>query len=116
MAVTLALGLGGCATALRRAPSASDSLDAAIQLDGVVEDYWRFQQVSRPDLAARAGNVVTVLPDPTLDRAKSDAQFARAAMAALDEIPVDALSEDSYVAWLSLRWEMEAMSGWTAFH
>ncbi len=116
LAVSLAFGLEGCATAMRRPPSPSDSLFAAIRLDGVVEDYWSFLQVGRPDLATRAGSVVTILPDPTQDRAKRDAQFARAAMAALDEIEVEALSEDAYVMWQSLRWEMEAMSGWIAFH
>ena len=116
LAVSLAVSLEGCATAIRRAPSPSDSLVAATRLDGIVEDYWRFLQVSRPDLAAKAGNVVTLLPDPTQDREKEDAQFARAALSALDEIMVDALAEDAYVTWQSLRWEMEAMSGWTAFH
>ncbi|HEY5545102.1 MAG TPA: DUF885 domain-containing protein [Gemmatimonadaceae bacterium] len=116
MAVSLAVGLEGCTAAMRRAPSLSDSLFAVSRLDGVVEDYWRFLRVSRPQITARAGAIVTRLPDPTQFRAKSDAQFARAALAALDEILVDALPEDSYVTWASLRWEMEAMAGWTAFH
>jgi len=88
---------------MRRAPSLSDSLFAVSRLDGVVEDYWRFLRVSRPQITARAGAIVTRLPDPTQFRAKSDAQFARAALAALDEILVDALPEDSYVTWASLR-------------
>jgi uncharacterized protein (DUF885 family) len=116
LAVLLATGLGGCAAAMRRAPTRSDSLVAVRRLDGVVEDYWRFLRVSRPQVTARAGAIVTRLLDPTQFREKSDAQFARAALAALDEIVVDALPEDSYVTWASLRWEMEAMAGWTAFH
>jgi uncharacterized protein (DUF885 family) len=89
---------------------------AVVRLGGVMEDHWRFLQTSRPELAARGNGIVTSLPDPALDRAKKDAQFARAALAALDEVLVDALTEDDYVTWLSLRWEMEAMAGWPAFH
>ncbi len=116
--LALVVSLAGCATTARRArvPSALDSLLAAQDLNGTAEDYWRFLQFSKPDLAARAGNVVTVLPDPTQDWAKRNAQFARAALGALDEVYVNALSQDDYVTWLSLRWEMEAMSGWAAFH
>ena len=116
LAVSLAVGLEGCTSAIRRPPSRSDSLVAVRRLDGVEEDYWRFLQVSRPEVTARVSAVVTHLPDPTQYREKSDAQFARAALAALDEILVDALPEDSYVTWQSLRWEMDAMAGWPAFH
>ena len=116
LAVSLFFGLGGCATTMRRPPSPSDSLLAAVQFDGVAEGYWRFLHESRPDLAVRASGVAAILPDPTQDRAKLDAQFARQAMAALDEINVEALKEDEYVTWQSLRWEMEALSGWAAFH
>lgn len=116
LATSLAVGLEGCTAALRRPPSRSDSLAAVRRLDVVVEDYWRFLQVSRPDVTVRASAVVTHLPNPTQFREKSDAQFARAALAALDEISVDALPEDAYVTWQSLRWEMEAMAGWPAFH
>lgn len=116
LVVGLAFGLGGCATAVRRRPSATDSLFAATHLAAAVEDYWRYQLVSRPDLAVRAGNTVTVLPDPTQYREKIDAQFARAGLAALDEVFVEALTEDAYVTWMSLRWELEALSGWAAFH
>jgi uncharacterized protein (DUF885 family) len=106
----------GCATTMRRPPSAADSTVALISLDGIVVDYSRFLLTSRPELAARASNFITALPDPTLDRTKKDAQFARAALLALDDIQVDALTHDDYVSWLSLRWEMEALAGWTAFH
>jgi uncharacterized protein (DUF885 family) len=116
LALSLAAGLDGCTAAMRRPPSRSDSLVAVSRLDGVVEDYWRFLQVSRPDIVARADAIITRLPDPTQFREKSDAQFARAALGALDEILVDALPEDSYVTWASLRWEMEALAGWAAYH
>src|SRR5699024_6496876 len=111
-----ALLLQGCATTMRRPPSRADSAFAVIALDGVLEDYSRFLLSSRPDLSARVSNFITALPDPTLDRAKKDAQFARAAMSGLDDISIEALSEDDYVTWMSLRWEMEALAGWPAFH
>ena len=106
----------GCATTMRRPPSAADSTVAVISLDGVVDDYSRFLRMSRPEVAARASNLIADLPDPTQDRQKKDAQFARAVLYALDEIQVDALSQDDYVTWLALRWESEVMDGWTAFH
>ncbi len=112
-------GLGGCAAATAggvRQPNRSDSLVANVHLDGVLDDYWRYLQLSRPELAARANLAVRTLPDPTQDRTKKDAQFARAALVSLDEVYVNALTEDDYVTWLSLRWEMEAMAGWSAFH
>jgi uncharacterized protein (DUF885 family) len=89
---------------------------AQIRLSGIVADYWQYVRTSQPELAARVGTVVTRLPDPTQDGEKKDAQFARATLAALDEVLVDALTEDAYVTWFSLRWEMEALAGWSAFH
>lgn len=89
---------------------------ASVRLEGIEEDYWRFLQDSRPDIVARASTIVTTLNDPTQDRVKKDAQFARAAFTALDEVYVDALRQDDYVTWLSLRWDMEALAGWSAFH
>lgn len=114
VAASLAV-LGGCATT-RRPPSRTDSLVAAERLQAVAQDTWRFMQGSRPDLFAKAGGVVDALPDPTQDRLSQDARFARAALSALDQILVDALTEDAYVTWQSLRWDMEAMSGWPAFY
>jgi uncharacterized protein (DUF885 family) len=101
---------------MRRVPSAQDSVMAAVRLEGIEEDYWRFLQSSRPEVVARATTLITSLPDPTQDDVKKDAQFARAALAALDEVYVDALRQDDYVTWLSLRWDMEAQAGWSAFH
>jgi len=115
-AISLVVGIQGCAATMRRPPSRVDSLRAVERLDAVVEEYWGLLQVSRPELTMKASGVVSMLPDPTQDRAKQDAQFARAALVGLDEILVDALTEDAYVTWLSMRWEMEAMAGWTAFH
>ena len=116
LAGLLAFGLQGCAASLRRAPSLADSLVASRQLGEVTDDYWQFLRVSRPDVAVRADSTVAALPDPTQDRAKGDAQFAREGLAQLDEIFVEALTEDDYVTWLSMRWEMEALGGWTAYH
>ena len=114
--LTLLVAGQGCATTMRRPPSAADSTLAVIRLDGIVDDYSRFLQSSRPDVAARASNQMTELPDPTQDHEKRDAQFARAALYSLDEINVNALTEDDYITWLALRWEMEALDGWVAFH
>jgi uncharacterized protein (DUF885 family) len=112
----MALALSGCATTMRQLPSASDSTLAVIRLQGVVDDYARFLIDIHPEVSARASNFIARLPDPTQDRDKKDAQFARAALSSLDEVKVDALTEDDYVTWLALRWEMEAKAGWTAFH
>jgi uncharacterized protein (DUF885 family) len=112
----LSVGLGGCATAMRPRLTHSDSVFASTRLTGITDDYWRFLQASKPQLAAAAAVVVPSLPDPTLDRAKKDAQFARAALAGLDAVVVDALMEDDYVSWLTMRWEMEMLSARPAFH
>ena len=101
---------------MRRAPSLADSLLASRRLDEVADVYWQYLRVSRPDLAVRADSTVAELPDPTQKRGKTDAQFAREALARLDEIWVEAVTEDDYVTWLSMRWEMEALGGWTAYH
>jgi uncharacterized protein (DUF885 family) len=93
-----------------------DSLVAVRDLRSVADDHWRHLVFSRPDFVARTNTAITSLPDPTQDRLKKDAQFARAALTALDEVDVDALAQDNYVTWLVLRWEMEAMAGWAAFH
>jgi uncharacterized protein (DUF885 family) len=106
----------GCATTRLRPPSAADSTIAVISLDGIVNNYADFLRTSRPEIAARASNFITGLPDPTLDREKQDALFARTVLYSLDDIKVEALTEDDYITWLSLRWEMEAMDGWSAFH
>jgi uncharacterized protein (DUF885 family) len=116
LAVSLALGLNGCAVALHRPPSPADSLLAQLRLERVVADHWTVLEVSRPELAARADVTVTHLPDPTLEQAKWDAQVSRAGLGALDEIFIDALSQDSYITWLVLEWELEAMGGRVAFH
>src|SRR5688572_5725670 len=90
----LAFGLQGCAASMRRAPSLADSLLTSKRLDEVTDVYWQYLRVSRPDLAVRADSTVAELPDPTQKRGKTDAQFAREALARLDEIWVEALTED----------------------
>lgn len=116
LAASLVVGLQGCATTMRRPPSAADSAAAATTLEGVVGEYTRFLHTSRPELGSRTDVIATNLPDPTLDQARSEALFARAALAALDGIFVDALTQDDYITWLSLRWQLDAMTGWPAFH
>ena len=116
LAALLAFALQGCAASMQRAPSLADSLFASRQLGEFAADYWQQLRVSRPDVALRADTTVAAVPDPTQERAKIDAQFARAALAGLDEVNVEALTEDDYVTWLSMRWEMELLGGWTAYH
>src|SRR5688572_14193517 len=116
LAVSLALGLEGCAFAVNLPPSRLDSLTAQLRLDEVVEDHWRFLEASRPDLVARADVTVTRLPDTTLEQAKWDAQVSRNGLAALDEVVIDALAQDSYVTWLALRWDLDQMASRVAYH
>jgi uncharacterized protein (DUF885 family) len=116
LAASLVVGLGGCATTMRRPPSLADSLLAVSTLDEVVQNYTRFLFSSRPELASMTNVVATTLPDPSQDQAKREAFFGRATLSALDGVSVEALRQDDYVTWLSLRWELEAMSGWAAFH
>ena len=116
LAVSLALGLEGCALSMHAAPSRPDSLLAQLRLERAVEEHWRFLELSRPELAARADITVTRLPDPTLEQAKWEAQVARGGLAALDEVVIEALTEDSYVTWQVLQWELDAVAGRVAFH
>ena len=106
----------GCATAARRPPSVADSASAAIRMEGISEDYWRYLQTAMPEIPARAGVQVHTLASPAQEDARRDGIFARAALSSLDEVYVDALPQDEYVTWLSYRWEMEAMAGWPAYH
>ena len=116
LAVSLALGLEGCALSMQATPSRPDSLLAQLRLERAVEEHWRFLELSRPELAARADITVTRLPDPTLEQAKWEAQVARGGLAALDEVVIEALTEDSYVTWQVLQWELNAIAGRVAFH
>lgn len=106
----------GCASAARRPPSLADTVIAVGSVQGINDDYWRYLQSSKPEIPTRAGVRVSRLRSPTQVEVNRDGRFARAALLSLDEVFVDALPQDSYVTWLSLRWEMEAMTGWPAFH
>jgi uncharacterized protein (DUF885 family) len=97
-------------------PSPRDSLLAHLRLERITNEYWQYALQSRPEIAAREGTAVERLPDPTQESAKRDAQVARAVLAALDEIYVEALAEDAYVTWQSLRWEMELLGSRVAYH
>ena len=89
---------------------------AELRLEQVIEEHWQFLERSRPELLARADVTVYYLPNPTLEKAKWDAQVSRAGLAALDEVVIDALKQDSYISWLLLEWELAAMGGRVAFH
>jgi uncharacterized protein (DUF885 family) len=105
----------GCASA-RRPPSLADTVTAVLRVQNIGDDYWRYVQTSKPEITARAGASVSKLPSPNQEQVRRDGRFARSALLSLDEVFVDALPQDSYVTWLSLRWQMEAMTGWAAFH
>src|SRR5262245_25042317 len=116
LAVSLAFALDGCAAAMHgrssgSPPSQADSMMAQFRLVEVVEEHWQFLEKSRPELAARADVTVTRLPDPSIEKVKWDAQVSRAGLAALDEVDIDALAEDSYVTWLTLEWDLSNMAG-----
>jgi len=111
-------GLDGCSRTMRPPPppTAAESLYASITLQGVLDDHFRYIQYSQPELATWAGGWVPKLPDPTLDQLKRDGAFARGALGVVEAIDVDALTEDQYVAWLSFRWDMDALSAQAAFY
>lgn len=92
-----------------------DSLYALTRLQALLDDHFTSLQVTRPAIAAWAGTPIAALPDASLGAAKDEAQFGRAVLTALDRIDVQALEEDDYVSWLTLRWDMAALSGWPAF-
>ena len=108
----------GCATARSagRPPSVADTALAVIRVQGISDDIWRYVQVSRPEISARAGTRLSRLISPTNVQERRNGRFARNTLSALDEVYVEALPQDAYVTWLAMRWEMEALTGWPAFH
>lgn len=116
-AVALASALPtGCASTMRRVPSVADSAFAKTALDAILEANRRFQVTRSTRVAAWSDAAVIPLPRVTLDDAKEDAAFARTSLRVLDEVDVEALTQDDYVTWLMLRWDMEFLAGWPAFH
>jgi uncharacterized protein (DUF885 family) len=105
----------GCASA-RRPPSLADTVTAVLRVQNIGDDYWRYLQTSKPEIPARAGAAISRLPSPDQEQVRRDGRFARSTLLSLDEVFVDALPQDGYVTWLSMRWQMEAMAGWAAFH
>jgi uncharacterized protein (DUF885 family) len=106
----------GCATAARRPPSLADTVAAVVRLQGIGDNYWRYLQASKPEIPSLAGVRVSRFPSPNQEKVRRDGRFARSGLTALDEVFVDALPQDGYVTWQAMRWEMEAMAGWPAFH
>lgn len=116
IAIGWSLFTTGCATMARRPPSPADSVRARVELDALQADHRRFAQFRSPEYATWSGEPAVALPDVSRERAGEDALFARGFMAQLDGINVQALTQDEYVTWQSLRWDMEILSGWQAFH
>ena len=115
LTVLMVLALQGCAVAVR-APTRMDSLYAAGRVESLASGYWRYLQATRPEVAVWADAVVSTIPDPGQDRIKLDAQAARDALVAIDDVRIDLLTEEDYVTWQVLRWELEATAGGSAFH
>jgi uncharacterized protein (DUF885 family) len=101
---------------MRRVPSGADSVFARTALDAILEANRRFQVTRSTRVAAWSDAAVIPLPRVTLDDAKENAAFARTSLRVLDEVDVEALTQDDYVTWLMLRWDMEFLAGWPAFH
>lgn len=112
--LTAGVGLaGGCTPGIARPappPSPAESLLATAQLTGILRDHWTYVSQEFPVVGVWAGSRQTFLPDRTVDRWRAHAQFARAALRALGEVQVEALSPEEYVTWLALEWDMESLS------
>lgn len=106
----------GCASLRQRAPSVADSIRARAHLVRLLADHQRFAQFRNTEFAAWSAESPIALPDVSRDRAGEDALFARGLLSQLDGIWVQAMTQDDYVTWLSLRWDMEILAGWQAFH
>jgi uncharacterized protein (DUF885 family) len=104
------LAASGCAVPMQSTPpTQSDSSIAELRLAAILEDHWAYAQQAWPEFQIWMGNRALNLPDVSLDAAKDHASFARAAIRALEEVRIDALSQDSYVTWLTLHWDMTAL-------
>jgi uncharacterized protein (DUF885 family) len=108
--------LTGCASTGRRIPSGADSVVANMAFGAILDAQRRFQLTRSTMAASWSDAAVIPVPQVSLDDAKLDAAFARSALQALDEVDVEALRQDDYVTWLMLRWDMEFLAGWPAFH
>ena len=91
-----------CASAVACADSAMTD-DPAQTLTAVAEDVWRRQLEVDLRARAREGLPLERLPIPTLERARSDADFSRAVLDRLDGIDADALEADDRITWELLR-------------
>lgn len=111
--VALAMTLGqGCAVAGPAAapPSPEDSVAAKAHLDAIVRDHWDYVHQEWPAIGAWAGIRPAQLPDVSWEAAKAHGHFARAAMRALDDVHYEALSENDYLTYSALEWDMKMLS------
>jgi prolyl oligopeptidase len=108
----------GCATvpAGRPSPPRGDSLLAEFRMRTILEAHWNRIQERAPTIRIWSGGGVAELPDVSLAAAKTDASFARALLGGLDDVNVDALSEDMYVSWLALEWDLTMLQRVAAFY
>lgn len=110
--VALASWGAGCATAMRAPPppTPEDSLLASTALNATLQDHWAYVQEEWPELASEVGLRPSQLPPVLYDLPRLRRQFAVAALRALDGTYIQALTPEQYVSWLTLRWDMEALS------
>lgn len=83
---------------------------ASTAFNTTLRDHWMYVQDEWPQLASEVGLRVNQLPQVLQDQARLRRQFAMAALRALNVTDFRALSQEQYVSWLTLRWEMEALS------
>lgn len=91
-------------------PTAQDSLRATENLNSTLADHWTYVQEEWPELASQVGLRVIQLPPAMQDLPRLRRQFAVAALRALDRTNIQALTQEQYVSWLTLRWDLEALS------
>jgi len=118
VAACASTSLEGCAAAVgsRSAPAEGDSTLALLQIRRILEAHWTWLQAHSPTTRVWAGLGVEQLLDVSLDAAKANASFGRAAVRALDGVRIDALPQDLYVSWLALGWDMSMLSRTAAFY
>ncbi|HEX7123768.1 MAG TPA: hypothetical protein VF178_15430, partial [Gemmatimonadaceae bacterium] len=112
VAAVLALA-GGCVAGVGRPPpppSPAESVVARAHLRAILSDHWTYVSQEWPAIGAWAGVRPSQLPDHTPDRWRAHSLFAQAALRALDEVYVEALSPDEYATWQALEWDMDLLA------
>ncbi len=112
------LASASCSAALRRPtpPSAADSAQTIAHLNAILLAHWEFVSNEWPGITLRTGVTPWTLPDISYATAKTESQFGRAAIRELDQLQVNALSEPSYITWLTLRSDMGVLSRRSAYY